>query len=218
MMSLLPVAVALVFWEKGALLVMALVFGYLLLELAGKRRSKGRKQAGSPKTGPDATGAGSGDATVRLSQQELDEATRDEPESEPLGAPDCVCKNCHHAIPTGSAVFCERCGSSFRCEETRQQLRWDQGPMVLVVGRDDSAAIGLYDETSSRSHAQVIFQNGSISVVDLGSHNRTWINGRQVTAPTLLCPGDNVQFGRDIRTYDHIVSCLADEIRRRSQS
>jgi ribosomal protein L40E len=137
----------------------------------------------------------------------------DEQEAQPL-----VCRVCGRSSPA-SAVFCDRCGSAFRDAELRQQLSWDRGDIVLEVGRSESAHLQLFDATASRRHAEVTFARGALCVKDLHAVNRTRINGQlePIQGPTLLCPGDRVHFGADVRTYDAIVSCLAAEIRQRSR-
>lgn len=63
------------------------------------------------------------------------------------------------------------------------------------VGRE-SADLTLAGESSvSRSHAQITRNSNQITISDSGSTNGTYINGTKITAPTVLIPGDTVQFG-----------------------
>jgi hypothetical protein len=63
------------------------------------------------------------------------------------------------------------------------------------IGRE-SADLTLAGESSvSRSHAQITRDANQITVSDSGSTNGTYINGTKITSPTVLNPGDTVQFG-----------------------
>lgn len=62
-------------------------------------------------------------------------------------------------------------------------------------------ALGLTgDETLSRRHARFAVDDDGGHVVDLGSRNGTWVNGRRtpVDAPWPLSGGDRIQVGRTI--------------------
>lgn len=193
-------------WELVALLLLAGTIVALIVVLL--RRPSAARSSVAPLTD---------DSTRRLNEEverlRLEEGfeTDFESDEEPV-----LCSNCGHEN-SGQPVFCEQCGCSFQIAQMRQQLRWDRGNIELSVGRRQDAHIELFDPTASRWHAVVRFSRGSLLVEDLGTVNRTRIDGRALQGPTLLCPGDSIQFGRDVRTYDFIVSCLATEIRLRSQ-
>ena len=75
----------------------------------------------------------------------------------------------------------------------------------FVCGRAGSEAqvdaLGLAgDETLSRRHARFAVDDDGGHVVDLGSRNGTWVNGRRtpVDAPWPLSSGDRIQVGRTI--------------------
>lgn len=70
-------------------------------------------------------------------------------------------------------------------------------PAGLVIGRDPKHAdVVLEDTLVSRRHAQLgVDKNGHVFIVDLQSRNGTFVNGRKLTAPVALSPGDNVAFG-----------------------
>lgn len=64
-----------------------------------------------------------------------------------------------------------------------------------IVGRE-SADLTLTGESSvSRAHAQIDRSSAQITVIDSESTNGTYINGTKITSPTVLTPGDTVQFG-----------------------
>ena len=70
------------------------------------------------------------------------------------------------------------------------------------VGREAQVdALGLAgDETLSRRHARFAVDDDGGHVVDLGSRNGTWVNGRRtpVDVPWPLSSGDRIQVGRTI--------------------
>jgi pSer/pThr/pTyr-binding forkhead associated (FHA) protein len=66
---------------------------------------------------------------------------------------------------------------------------------VLTVGRADDAGLVIESSMVSRNHARVSNQGNRVTVEDLNSANGTSINGRRITAPTVLRDGDIVEFG-----------------------
>lgn len=69
----------------------------------------------------------------------------------------------------------------------------------IVLGRADSCAIGLPDDTfASQLHARVYRREGKIWVEDLGSTNGTHVNGARLNAPVQLAIGDRLQVGNTI--------------------
>ncbi|MCY1043918.1 sigma 54-interacting transcriptional regulator [Corallococcus sp. bb12-1] len=69
----------------------------------------------------------------------------------------------------------------------------DEG--TVLVGRDETADLRLKDESVSRRHARILVTEEGARVVDLGSHNGTSVNGRQVEGAHLLLSGDVLSFG-----------------------
>lgn len=67
--------------------------------------------------------------------------------------------------------------------------------LPAYIGRDPMATIALEDSEASRKHAQLEESGGQIRISDLGSANGTFVNGRRITAPTLLTAGDRVKIG-----------------------
>ncbi len=75
---------------------------------------------------------------------------------------------------------------------------------VITVGRmKDTCDILLSDESISRLHAVIVNTNNSLSVIDLGSTNSTYINGWKVSSYLLnqLKVNDVITFGRNIYFY-----------------
>jgi pSer/pThr/pTyr-binding forkhead associated (FHA) protein len=66
---------------------------------------------------------------------------------------------------------------------------------VLVVGRDADADLCVDEPLVSRAHARIERRGGGYVVVDLGSTNRTRVNGEPV-AERELRHGDELRFAR----------------------
>lgn len=64
---------------------------------------------------------------------------------------------------------------------------------LLALGR---AEINVNDVVISRQHLRVIYQDGQFWVEDANSVNGTFVNGRRISARTVLQPGDVIQAGR----------------------
>jgi ABC-type multidrug transport system ATPase subunit len=71
----------------------------------------------------------------------------------------------------------------------------------LRIGRDPGNDIVLDDLLVSKHHAEVRHVNGTYLVVDLGSRNGTFHNGRQVPR-AVLAPGDMISIGRYEFAFD----------------
>ncbi len=71
-----------------------------------------------------------------------------------------------------------------------------------TVGRE-SADLTLAGESSvSRLHANITRSGSQITVSDAGSTNGTYINGTKIASPTVLNPGDTIQFGAVAYRYE----------------
>jgi adenylate cyclase len=71
------------------------------------------------------------------------------------------------------------------------------GGNYWTVGRGDDNNFVLPDRWISRNHA--MFQgtdNGQFYLIDLGSRNGTFVNGRRVSVPVILSDGDLITFGQ----------------------
>jgi predicted component of type VI protein secretion system len=67
-----------------------------------------------------------------------------------------------------------------------------------VIGRRLDATIPIDDSKASRDHALVDFRNGFFYLVDLGSTNGTYVNGRRVQHATRLSLGDHLRIGNSV--------------------
>jgi pSer/pThr/pTyr-binding forkhead associated (FHA) protein len=65
----------------------------------------------------------------------------------------------------------------------------------LLVGRDEGADIRVDEPLVSRAHARIERRGGAFFVLDLGSTNRTRVNGEPVSERELR-DGDEVRFAR----------------------
>lgn len=66
----------------------------------------------------------------------------------------------------------------------------------VVLGRGANADVFVEDVYVSDEHAEVLADDGSWSIRDLGSTNGTFLNGAKVTRPTPLAVGDQVRVGK----------------------
>lgn len=66
---------------------------------------------------------------------------------------------------------------------------------IILIGRDRDCNFICNDTSVSRHHAQIIDYGTSCSVVDLGSTNGTFVNGRRVSSETTLHKGDGLRVG-----------------------
>lgn len=64
-----------------------------------------------------------------------------------------------------------------------------------TIGRTDDNFILLSDPSISRHHAKIFREGERYTMMDLGSSNGSRHNGKPLTTPTVLAPGDRVHFG-----------------------
>jgi hypothetical protein len=65
----------------------------------------------------------------------------------------------------------------------------------ITIGRENQDFL-LADPEVSRRHAAARLVGSEIELVDLGSSNGTWVNGRRIAGPTKLVDGDEVVIGQ----------------------
>lgn len=73
-------------------------------------------------------------------------------------------------------------------------------PGRTTVGRDAGCGIRLESRLVSRVHAAFEVMDGRVVVEDLGSRNGTFVEGRRISGPTELRPGERVRLGRHAAT------------------
>lgn len=71
------------------------------------------------------------------------------------------------------------------------------GSNCWTVGRSDDNNFVLSDRWISRNHAMLqCTETGDFYLIDLGSRNGTFVNGRRVSIPVTLSNGDRLTFGQ----------------------
>ena len=85
-----------------------------------------------------------------------------------------------------------------------QGKRFDLKARPMAVGRDGSNPIRLHDNEVSRRHAELRpADRDGYRVVDLGSANGTFVNGRQIDQATLRA-GDQLKIGQTVMLYSDV--------------
>jgi hypothetical protein len=85
------------------------------------------------------------------------------------------------------------CAAAFALREGALEHRLAKSPLVL--GRGASADIVVSGPLVSRRHAELAETENGFVVTDLGSRNGVFVNGKLVSAPTLLALGDRLAIG-----------------------
>ncbi len=70
----------------------------------------------------------------------------------------------------------------------------------MVVGRGDGSGVRVNDLTVSREHVRLVSGHGGWALVDLGSRNRTLVNGAPVSRH-ILVEGDRITVGQTLFLY-----------------
>jgi hypothetical protein len=73
---------------------------------------------------------------------------------------------------------------------------------TMVVGRSREADVVVDDPNISRKHAAVHRSGSSWVIEDLGSTNGVLVNGRRIGAAQPLNPGDRIELGTSVLTYE----------------
>jgi hypothetical protein len=76
------------------------------------------------------------------------------------------------------------------------------GPSGVTLGRSSRCDIVLDDANVSRQHAELRPRGGSWVLTDLGSTNGSSVNGRRIDAPTVVKPGDEIELGTSVMTFE----------------
>jgi FHA domain-containing protein len=80
-------------------------------------------------------------------------------------------------------------------KEDGSEMRFPIFAAVTTIGRDATNMIPINDGTVSRFHAKLHFQNGQYVLVDLGSANKTFVNGQEVREVQLQS-GSEIRFAQ----------------------
>ncbi|HWE58970.1 MAG TPA: DUF3662 and FHA domain-containing protein [Solirubrobacteraceae bacterium] len=76
------------------------------------------------------------------------------------------------------------------------------GPRGATLGRSRECEIVVDDANVSRQHAELRPRGGAWVVSDLGSTNGTRVNGRTITGPEVVRPGDEIEVGSSLITFE----------------
>jgi hypothetical protein len=71
-----------------------------------------------------------------------------------------------------------------------------------TIGRSRECDVVLSDPNVSRRHAEVRARGGGWTIADLGSTNGVAVNGARVERPQALKPGDRVEIGTTVLTFE----------------
>ncbi|MEW6364777.1 MAG: FHA domain-containing protein [Acidobacteriota bacterium] len=84
----------------------------------------------------------------------------------------------------------------------------------VIIGRDPDTQLHLEHATVSRRHAEIVRQDSGHAILDLGSANGTFVNGRRVSGSRMLAVGDVIQIGPFRFTYDGRLERLTTVVSR----
>ncbi len=76
------------------------------------------------------------------------------------------------------------------------------GPRGATLGRSRESEIVIDDANVSRKHAELRPRGGAWVISDLGSTNGTRLNGRPVHSPEVVRPGDEIEVGSSVITFE----------------
>ncbi|MDW8245610.1 MAG: FHA domain-containing protein, partial [Sandaracinaceae bacterium] len=72
----------------------------------------------------------------------------------------------------------------------------------ISIGRVQGNDIILPKGNVSKKHSRIVYKDNRFIVVDLKSTNGTYVNGRKLTSPAVVRPGDKIYIGDFILTLD----------------
>lgn len=84
---------------------------------------------------------------------------------------------------------------------TDEGKRYELTTAVVGLGREANSAIRLHDTEASRRHAELrLLPNGTHQLVDLGSSNGTYLNGKMIK-DAVVKPGDEIRIGQSTMVF-----------------
>ncbi|MFO0812432.1 MAG: ATP-binding protein [Gemmatales bacterium] len=79
--------------------------------------------------------------------------------------------------------------------------RFEMTTAVVGLGREANNAVRLHDTEASRRHAELrLLPNGTHQLLDLGSSNGTFVNGKMIK-DAVVKPGDEIRIGQTTLVY-----------------
>jgi hypothetical protein len=95
-----------------------------------------------------------------------------------------------HSVPAGGKLVV------VRSQVLKNGRSFPTGPVPLTLGRAEDNDVALSkDEFASAHHARIESQRDGVWILDLGSTNGTFVNGKRLDGRRLLKEGDVVQIG-----------------------
>ena len=95
-----------------------------------------------------------------------------------------------HSVPSGGRLIV------VRSQVLKNGRSFPTGPVPLTLGRAEDNDVSLSkDEFASAHHARIESQRDGVWILDLGSTNGTFVNGKRLDGRRLLEEGDVVQIG-----------------------
>ena len=76
------------------------------------------------------------------------------------------------------------------------------GPAGVTIGRSRQCDVVLDDPNISRTHAEIRPRGGSWVLSDLDSTNGSSLNRRRIEGPEVLKPGDEIEVGTSLITFE----------------
>ena len=81
-----------------------------------------------------------------------------------------------------------------RGRSANQTVRLGNG--ITTVGRHEDCQLRIGSSQVSRKHCQLYERQGQLIVIDLGSSNGTFVNGKKISGQKVLSPGDVLGLGK----------------------
>ena len=66
----------------------------------------------------------------------------------------------------------------------------------FIIGRGEKAHLRPSSDLISRQHCKISVKDSTVVVEDMGSRNGSFLNGEQLSKPTVAKSGDSVRVGR----------------------
>ncbi|MFW6023402.1 MAG: ATPase, T2SS/T4P/T4SS family [Myxococcota bacterium] len=101
-----------------------------------------------------------------------------------------------------AVVITEKGGAQRRAEFDKNEV---------TIGRVQGNDIILPKGNVSKRHSRIVLKDDRFIVVDLKSTNGTYVNGRKITSPLVIKPGDKVYIGDFILTVEALPDDVVDE-------
>ncbi|MFT5358717.1 MAG: pilus assembly protein CpaF, partial [Polyangiales bacterium] len=91
-------------------------------------------------------------------------------------------------------------------EKSGGQRRMEFDKNEVTIGRVQGNDIILPKGNVSKRHSRIVLKDNRFIVVDLKSTNGTYVNGRKITSPLVVKPGDKVYIGDFIMNVEELAA------------